>query len=101
MPLTRKSDRILVTMLGVKFLMTDGAREVACRADRELLRHRFGSRDRDGDAAVFALYRDRIEQAASDKYDAGDTEPHTDATVVVREADMMSPLLKKLGAAWR
>lgn len=39
MPLKRKGDQILTTMLGVKFLMADGDIEVACRADRELLRN--------------------------------------------------------------
>jgi hypothetical protein len=96
MPLTRKIDRTLTTMLGVKFLMQDGDAEVPCRADRELLRHRFGSRDRDSDAAVFETHRTEIEQAASDIYDAGKVEPHSDAAVVVREDDLASSLSRKL-----
>ncbi len=94
MPLKRSLDRILSTMLGVKFLMEDGKTEVACRADRKLLRHRFGSSDCKSDAAAFDLHREEIEQAASDKYDAGKIEPHTDATVVVSEVDLASPLSK-------
>jgi hypothetical protein len=83
-------------MQGVKFLMVDGGVEVACRADRGLLRKRFGSCDRESDAAEFALHRKEIEQAASSKYDAGLREPHTDATVIVREEDLASPFSKKM-----
>jgi hypothetical protein len=96
MPLTRSNERILTTMMGVKFLMRDGEAEVACRAARELLRYRFGSSDPDGDGETFMLHREAIEKAASDKYDAGMVEPHTDATVVVEEADMASSLSRKM-----
>jgi hypothetical protein len=96
MPLIRGKEQILTTMMGVKFLMRDGETEVACRAERELLRHRFGSHDRDGDEESFKLHRDAIEEAASYKYDAGMIEPHTDATVVVTEADLASPLSRKI-----
>lgn len=98
MPLKRMDDRTLTTMLGVKFMMLHGAVEVACRAERELLRNRFGSRNRDEDAAMFKLHRNTIEQVASDKFDAGIVEPSLDAAVVVRETDLASPLSKKLGA---
>ena len=96
MPLTRSKEHILTTMMGVKFLMRDGKAEVSCRAARQLLRHRFGSSDRVGDAETFKLHREAIEKAASDKYDAGMVEPHTDATVVVGEIDMASPLSRKM-----
>jgi hypothetical protein len=76
--------------------MRDGKTEVACEAARELLRYRFGSSDRGGDGETFKLHREAIEKAASDKYDAGMVEPHTDATVVVREIDMVSPLSRKM-----
>ena len=95
MPLTRGKEQILTTMMGVKFLMRDGDTEVACRAERELLRHRFDSRDRDGDEESFRLHRAAIEQAASYKYDAGMRESHTDATIVVTEVDLASPLSRK------
>jgi hypothetical protein len=94
MPLTRSKEQILTTMMGVKFLMCDGTTEVACRAARELLRFRFGSSDCDGE--TFELHREAIEKAASDKYDAGMVEPHTDATVVVNEVDMASSLSRKM-----
>jgi hypothetical protein len=96
MPLVRSKEEVLTTMMGVKFLMRDSDREVACRAARELLRFRFDSRDGDGDKKAFELHREAIEKAASDKYDAGMVEPRTDATVVVREIDMASPLSRKM-----
>jgi hypothetical protein len=91
-------NRTLTTMLGVKFLMQNGGLEVACRAERDLLRNRFGSTSRDSDEAVFRIHRREIERVASDKYDAGQTEPSSDATVVVSERDLASPLSKKMGA---
>jgi hypothetical protein len=96
MPLTRSKEQVLTTMLGVKFLMRDGETEVACRAARELLRYTFDSRDRSGDEERFKLHRQAIEKAASRKYDAGKIEAHTDATVVVTEADMASSLSRKI-----
>jgi hypothetical protein len=77
-------------------LMRDGDKEVACRAAREMLRYRFGSGDRDGDEKAFMLHRETIEKAASNKFDAGMIEPHTDATVIVTEADMESSLSRKI-----
>ena len=97
MPLQRKLDQILPTMLGMKFLMTDGEVEVACRVNQQVLRYRFGSGDSDGDVAAFLKHRDEIERAASEKYDAGQIEESTDAMVVLTEADLASPLSKKMG----
>jgi hypothetical protein len=48
-----------------------------------------------GDEA-FRLNRELIEQAASDKYDAGRLEPHIDERIVVTAADMASPLSQKM-----
>ncbi len=84
-------------MLGVKFLMTDGKSEVACRVDQRVLRYLFGSSDADGDVAAFQLHREEIESAASQKYDAGQIEDPSDAMVVISESDLASPLSKKLG----
>jgi hypothetical protein len=80
MPLTRSLKRqILITMNGVKFLMADGATEVPCRASRELLEDRFGSNgDQAEDEKAFREHRAAIEQAASNKYDAGEVEPVVD-----------------------
>jgi hypothetical protein len=96
MPLTRSKEEILVTMMGVKFLMHDGKTEVACRASRELLRHRFGSSDRHSDGEMFKIHRGAIEKVASDKFDAGMLEPPPDARVVITETDMASPLSRKV-----
>jgi len=97
MPLRRKLDRILPTMLGVKFLMTEGELEVACRINKDVLRYRFGSGDSESDVAVFLRHRDEIERAASEKYDAGKIEDSSDAMLVILEDDFASPLSKKMG----
>jgi hypothetical protein len=97
MPLTRSKEEILVTMNGVKFLMADGATEVPCRASRELLEDRFGSNgDQAVDEKVFREHRSAIEQAASDKYDSGQVEPHIDPKIEVTAWDMASPLSRKM-----
>ena len=96
MPLMRGKEEVLTTMMGVKFLMREGDREVACRASREMLRYRFGSRDRNSDEQAFKLHREAIEKAASDKFDARMLESHTDATVIVTEIDLASSLSRKM-----
>ena len=97
MPLRRSKEQILSTMNGVKFLMADGPTEVPCRATPELLADRFGSNgEYNGDEEVFRLHRLAIEQAASDKYDAGEIEPHIDPKVIVTASDMASPLSRKM-----
>jgi Protein of unknown function (DUF1488) len=93
MPLMRSEDEVLTSLNGVRFLMVDGGIEVLCRVSRELLRDKFGSNgDRDGNDAAFRLNRRSIEQAASDKYDAGELSQHGDARIVVFAADMASAL---------
>src|SRR5260370_4135652 len=77
MPLTRSNEKILTTMMGVKFLMRDGKTEVACRAARELLRYRFGSSDRGGDGETFKLHREAIDKAATHQYHAAILEHNT------------------------
>src|SRR5262245_15738295 len=97
MPLTRSKEQFLTTMNGVKFLMEDGPMEVPCRATRELLGDRFGSNgERDEDEKAFRLNRAAIEQAASDKYDAGEVESRVDPKIVVTAGDMASPLSRKM-----
>src|SRR5262245_13642150 len=97
MPLTRSKEQFLITMNGVRFLMADGATEVPCRATRELLEDRFGSNGEQAeDERVFRAHRDAIEQAASDKYDAGQVEPHIDPKIEVTAWDMASPLSRKM-----
>jgi Protein of unknown function (DUF1488) len=97
MPLMRSKEKILITMKGVKFLMTDGSNEVPCTATRELLEDRFGSNgERDGDEKAFRGNRAAIEQAASDKYDSGQIEARIDPKIIVSAFDMASPLSRKL-----
>jgi uncharacterized protein DUF1488 len=97
MPLTRSKEQILITMNGVKFLMADGATEVPCRATRELLEDRFGSNgDQAENEKAFLEHRAAIEQVASDKYDAGQIEPHVDPKIEVTAWDMASPLSRKM-----
>jgi hypothetical protein len=97
MPLKRSEDRVLVSMQGVTFLMADGDTEVPCQVSEELLRDKFeSSGERASEEAAFRRNRELIEQAASDKYDAGKLAPHADASVIVMAADMASPLSRKL-----
>ena len=97
MPLRRSKEQILSTMNGVKFLMEDGSTEVPCRASLELLAERFGSKgDPNANEMTFRLHRDAIEQAASDKYDAGGLESSIDPKIIVTAIDMASPLSRKM-----
>jgi len=96
MPLKRSGPRILITTEGVEFLMVDGLMEVVCRAECGLLREKFDSSGADGDERTFLLNRDSIEQAASDKYDAGEIESGAPRTIIVSVSDMASPLSRKM-----
>ena len=97
MPLSRAKEEILTTMNGVKFLMKDGEMEVPCRATPDLLADRFDSpATPDGHEQTFRLHRGAIEQAASDKFDEGNIEPHIDPKVVITVSDMASSLSRKL-----
>jgi hypothetical protein len=78
MPLIRFNEHYLVQD-GVRFLMTeDGERPVACRVSHGALHDlatKVGFSGSDGD--IFETYRNLIEQAASDVYDAdGPTDEH-------------------------
>jgi hypothetical protein len=96
MPLKRARSDIIVTTEGVEFLMNDEATEVPCRAERDLLREKFGSSGDDGDENAFRLNRELIERAASEKYDAGNIEAGAPSTVIVSAFDMASPLSRKM-----
>jgi ribosomal protein S7 len=74
MPLKRARDEYLGPGLeGVRFLMRDGAKEVACRISLEALTDR-GAATGLNEAGVFEAYRNEIEQAASERYDRGQTD---------------------------
>jgi hypothetical protein len=97
MPLNRSKEKLLLSTDGVTFLMLDGDTEVPCRVSQELLFDKFGSKgDRGADETAFQLNRESIERAASDKYDAGELAPHSDARVIIIAADMASSLSKKM-----
>lgn len=96
MPLVRGRQEFVSTVNGVEFLMHDGRREVACRATLDLLRNRFGSQGQTDDERMFVRNRDAIENAASAKYRAGNTENGADPEILVTESDMASPLSQKL-----
>jgi hypothetical protein len=96
MPLVRGRQEFVSAVNGVEFLMHDGLREVACRATVDLLRNRFGSQGQTDDERMFVRNRDAIENAASAKYHAGNTEIGADPEILVTESDMASPLSQKL-----
>lgn len=97
MPLTRSREKTLSTINGVKFLMADGGTEVPCNATPELLAERFGSNGQpEENEKAFQLNRVAIEEAASNKYDAGEIEPRMDPRIIVTAADMASPLSRKV-----
>ena len=97
MPLTRSKEQILISMKGVKFLMTDGTTEVPCTASHDLLEDKYGSDGtRDEDEKAFLGNRTAIEKAASDKFDAGQIESSDDPKVIVTAYDMSSPLSRKM-----
>ena len=78
MPLIRFNEHYIVQD-GIRFLMTeDGVRPVACRVSRGALHDlatKVGFSGSDDD--IFETYRNLIEQAASDVYDAdGPTDEH-------------------------
>jgi hypothetical protein len=96
MPLKRAKPDIIVTTEGVEFLMNDESTEVPCRAECELLREKFGSSGADGDERAFRLNRESIEEAASEKYDAGKIEASAPRKVIISAFDMASPLSRKM-----
>jgi len=74
MPLERSKEQYLGPGLeGVRFLMRDGTREVPCRVSLEALTDRGNATGLD-ESGVFETYRNEIEQAASAKYDRGQTD---------------------------
>jgi len=76
--------------------MQDGGLEVPCEATPELLAGRFDSEGTPlSQQQAFLFHRTAIEQAASAKYDAGETDSAIDRTIVVTARDMASPLSRK------
>ena len=98
MPLTRSKEDILIAMNGVRFLMEDeNLTEVPCEATIYLLKDRFESDgSNEGNEKAFRQNREAIEQAASDKFDAGRVESRSDTRIILTTADMASPLSLKI-----
>jgi hypothetical protein len=96
MPLRRGREQILTTANGVEFLMQDSGLEVPCEATPELLAWRFDSEGTPlSQQEAFLFHRIAIEQAASAKYDASETDSAVDRTIIVTASDMASPLSRK------
>ena len=86
MPLERHIDD-LTACDGVKFWMSDGERPVLCRVSQEALRDLANRVHFDGtDEKIFEVYRELIEQVASDAYDAGAGVDEAGCTLVTPEA---------------
>lgn len=97
MPLTRGREDFAATLNGVRFVMLDGTTEVSCRAAIALLREQYGSQGEGaGDAAAFRDHRVAIEQAASEKYDAGKIEGDREVKIIVTSDDVASHLSLKM-----
>jgi hypothetical protein len=97
MPLTRGREDFVATMNGVRFVMTDGTTEVACRAASAMLREHYGSEGEGvADAAAFRDNRSAIERAASEKYDAGNMDRTGEVKIVVTSQDVASHLSLKI-----
>lgn len=74
MPLERSKEEYLRPGLeGIRFLMRDGEKQVHCRLSLEALTDRGTATGLD-ETRVFEVYRSEIEQAASAKYDRGQTD---------------------------
>lgn len=86
MPLQRHIDDLTASD-GVKFWMSDGERPVLCRVSHEALRDLANRMHFDGtDDKVFEVYRELIEQVASDAYDAGTSVEDAGLVLVTLEA---------------
>jgi hypothetical protein len=69
MPLTRLSDRYGLGDHSISFLMLDGPTEVVCEISSETLTRLGRVMGLTDLSKIFETSRDRIERAASDKYD--------------------------------
>jgi hypothetical protein len=86
MPLERHTDD-LTACDGVKFWMSDGERPVLCRVSHEALQDLANRVHFDGtDEKIFEVYRELIEQVASDAYDAGTSLDDAGLVLVSSEA---------------
>jgi Protein of unknown function (DUF1488) len=83
MPLTGTPGKYMVDVDGIYFLMRDGQFEVICRIDLQTL-SQFGTMiGLTGQTDIFETGRDRIECAASNKYDQTPRVPYEVLTVTI------------------
>ena len=89
MPLTRLDDDDYRPSAwhGIKFWMADEGRPVPCRVSHEALRDHADRVHFEGtDEKIFEVYRELIEQVASDAYDAGTSVDDAGLVLVTAEA---------------
>jgi hypothetical protein len=83
MPLAGAPGKYTIRVDGIYFLMRDGPFEVICRIDLQTL-SQFGRMiGLTGPTDVFETGRDRIERAASNKYDQTPRVPYEVLTVTI------------------
>ena len=85
MPLTGARSNYAVRADGIYFLMRDGQFEVICRIDLQTLSQFGRTIDLAGPTEIFETGRDRIERAASNKYDQTTRVPYEVLTVTIND----------------
>jgi hypothetical protein len=85
MPLTGAPDNYALRVDGIYFLMRDGQFEVICRIDLQTLSQFGRTIDLTGPTEIFETGRDRIERAASNKYDQTTRVPYEVLTVTIND----------------
>jgi Protein of unknown function (DUF1488) len=85
MPLTGAARKYTVRRDGIYFLMRDGRLEVICRIDLQTLSQFGRTIDLTEPTEIFETARDRIEHAASRKYDQTTRVPYEVLTVTIKD----------------
>jgi hypothetical protein len=85
MPLTRAQERYTLREDGIHFLMHDGPAEVVCRIDLDALTQFGTTTGLTEPTEIFETSRDRIEHAASHKYDQTTRVPYEVLTVTIND----------------
>jgi hypothetical protein len=83
MPLTRAAERPVFKRDAVRFLMKDGAADVPCLVSHRALSALGSLLGMNDTTLIFAACRERIERAASDKYDRSARHDYETVTVTV------------------
>jgi hypothetical protein len=85
MPLTRAQERYTLREDGIHFLMHDGPAEVVCRIDLAALSLFGRTIGLTEPTEIFETGRDRIERAASHKYDQTTRVPYEVLTITIKD----------------